>query len=268
MPGDQAETALPGGVANAGLVFRHGDTVRRPTRATHEATHALLAHLAAVGFDGAPRFLGVDRLGREILSYVPGEAVTSPYPSWALTNEALISVAQLLRRYHDAVETFSSADHRWPELPPRRFRTGLVSHNDPNLDNVVFRDGRAVALIDFDLASPGSRLWDVAGAARLWAPLRSPQDIQGAVGDSRVADEALGRFRTFVDAYGPLDLDRDLLVDAVLANHNWCYDIVRKGAENGNPGYVRFWTDGGSARSRRARRWFRHSEQVLRSALS
>jgi hypothetical protein len=264
---DEVETVLPGGVANAGLVFRHGDTVRRPARATHLATHALLAHLAEVGFDGAPRFLGIDELGREVLSYVPGEAVTSPYPSWALTQEALISVAQLLRRYHDAVATFSPGEHHWPELPPRRFRTGLVSHNDPNLDNVVFRDGQAVALIDFDLASPGSRLWDVAGAARLWAPLRSPDDIRGVVGDTR-ADEALGRFRTFVDAYGPLDLDRDLLVDAARANHSWCYDIVRKGAESGKPGYVQFWTEGGSARDRRGRRWFRDSEQVLRSTLA
>jgi len=264
---DEIETALEGGTANAGLIFRQGDTVRRPARATHVATHALLAHLAEVGFDGAPRFLGIDRLGREVLSYVPGEAVAPPYPSWALTPKALISVAQLLRRYHDAAASFSPAEHTWPTLPPRRFRTGLVSHNDPNLDNVVFRDGRAVALIDFDLASPGSRLWDVAGAARLWAPLRSPNDIRGVVGDTR-ADEALGRFRTFVDAYGPLDLDRDLLVDAVRANHNWCYDIVRKGAESGNPGYVRFWTGGGSERSRRARRWFRHSEQELRSALT
>ena len=263
---DDVETALPGGVANAGLVFRHGETVRRPARATHPATHALLTHLADVGFDGAPRFLGIDALGREVLSYVPGDAVTTPYPSWALTREALISVAQLLRRYHDAAATFSPAEQHWPELPPGRFRTGLVSHNDPNLDNVVFRDGRAVALIDFDLASPGSRLWDVAGAARLWAPLRSPDDIRAVAGDTR-ADEALARFRTFVDAYGPLDLDRDLLVDAVQTNHNWCYDIVRKGAESGNPGYVRFWTEGGSARDRRSRRWFRDSEQLLRSTL-
>ena len=264
---DEIEIALHGGIANAGLVFRQGDTVRRPARATHPATHALLAHLEEVGFDGAPRFLGVDRLGREVLSYVPGEAVTVPYPSWALTDEALISVARLLRRYHDAVETFSPAEHRWPKLPPRRFRTGLVSHNDPNLDNVIFRDGRAVALIDFDLTSPGSRLWDVAGAARLWAPLRPPEYIRCVPGDTR-ADEALDRFRIFVDAYGPLDLDRDLLVDAVRANHDWCYDIIREGAESGNPGFARLWTSGGLARARRTRRWFRNSERMLRSAIS
>jgi len=52
-----------------------------------------------------------------------------------------------------------------------------VSHNDPNLDNVIFSGDRAVALIDFDLAGPGSAAWDVACAARLWAPLRDESDV-------------------------------------------------------------------------------------------
>ena len=48
---------LPGGTANRGLVVRVGDTVRRPTAPCWPATHALLAHLSRVGFDGAPRVL-------------------------------------------------------------------------------------------------------------------------------------------------------------------------------------------------------------------
>ena len=52
-----------------------------------------------------------------------------------------------------------------------------MSHNDPNLDNVIFSGDRAVALIDFDLAGPGSAAWDVACAARLWAPLRDESDV-------------------------------------------------------------------------------------------
>jgi Ser/Thr protein kinase RdoA (MazF antagonist) len=177
---EQLEFLLRGGIANQGLVFRVGDTVRRPQRPTSPATHALLRHLANVGFDGAPRFLGIDSRGREVLSYIPGEAVTRPYPSWALTDEALVSVAELLSRYHEAVSTFDPAPHTWPRPPSAAFVTGLVSHNDPNLDNVVFRRDRAVALIDFELASPGSALWDVAAAAQLWAPPRSDEDISDA----------------------------------------------------------------------------------------
>ena len=65
MPGEtESEVLLLGGTANRGQVVRVGDTVRRPQRATSPATHALLRHLADVGFDGAPRFLGVDEQAR------------------------------------------------------------------------------------------------------------------------------------------------------------------------------------------------------------
>lgn len=256
------QVPLLGGIANKGLVFRVGDTVRRPQRPTGAATHALLRHLARVGFDGAPRFLGIDEQGREVLSYVDGEAVTVPYPAWALTDAALASVAELLRRYHRAVSTFDPTPYGWPPSPPAPFRAGLVSHNDPNLDNVVFRHGRAAALIDFDLASPGSRLWDVAAAARFWAPLRADQDI----GDAR-RGRALARFRLFVDTYRLTEEERDLLVDAVLRNHDWLYDVVRKGAEHGNSGFAEYWGGGAAERAERTRRWYVRSAELLRAAL-
>ena len=92
------EIPLEGGIANRGRVVRVGETVRRPLRPTSSATHALLQYLGRVGFDGAPKFLGIDVQGREVLSYIPGAAVTPPYPAWSLTNAALLSVALLLKR--------------------------------------------------------------------------------------------------------------------------------------------------------------------------
>jgi hypothetical protein len=103
-------------------------------------------------------------------------------------------VAELLRRYHDAVVSFDATGYAWPESVPVRFRGGIISHNDPNLDNVIFGGGRAVALIDFDLASPGSAVWDVACAARLWAPLRDETDVP-----EQVRGRTLARLRTFVE---------------------------------------------------------------------
>src|SRR5260221_6573384 len=60
------EIPLAGGNMSSGVV-RVGDTVRRPAGPWTPAVHALLAHLHAVGFDGAPRPLGVDERGREVL---------------------------------------------------------------------------------------------------------------------------------------------------------------------------------------------------------
>jgi hypothetical protein len=256
-----AEVPLHGGTANRGLVVRVGDTVHRPLRPTAAATHALLRHLERVGFP-APRFLGVDRTGREVLSYVPGSAVVPPYPGWALTDEALASVAVLLRAYHRAVRTFDAAGHRWPPSPPARYAGPLVSHNDPNLDNVVFRGGRAAALIDFDLASPGSPIWDVACAARLWVPLRAEADIDD-VRRGRVAE----RLRAFVDAYGVPATERGALLDAVEHNHRWFQSLIRRHAAQGHGAFAEYWTPETAARSERGMRWYRENRSRLRAAL-
>jgi Ser/Thr protein kinase RdoA (MazF antagonist) len=253
---------LLGGTANRGLVVRVGDTVRRPLRASSTATHTLLQHLESVGFTGAPAFLGVDEQGREVLSYLAGETVTPPYPAWSMTDEALDSVAHLLREYHAAVADFSPDGLDWAEPVPPEYVTGLVSHNDPNLDNVVFRDGVAVALIDFDLAGPGSPLWDVATAVRLWAPLRPDADIH----DVR-RGRTLTRLRRFADAYGLSEEDRLRLVDAAALNHEWCMDYVRRGAETGHPWFHQRWTTGESALTDRTNHWFTNQADALRRAL-
>jgi Phosphotransferase enzyme family len=260
--GISAEVLLHGGFTNAGLVTRIGDTVRRPLRPTSSATRALLDHLERVGFDGAPRYLGVDERGREVLSFIPGRAATAPYPDWALTEEALISVAQLLRRYHDAVASFDPTGHCWPHPVPRRFREGLISHNDPNLDNVIFEDGRAVALIDFDLASPGSVAWDVACGARLWAPLREQCDSP-----AQVRRRSLARLALFADAYGVSSGTRAELIEAMVDSHDWCYAIVRGAVAAGHAGFGLYWCEGGKPRAERTRRWLATHAPQMRAAL-
>jgi hypothetical protein len=256
------EEQLPGGTANRGLVVRVGSTVRRPQTEGSAAVHELLLHLEEVGFDGAPRYLGEDDQGREVLTYIDGEAATVPYPAWSFRDEALVSVVRLLRRYHAAVRTFRGTHHPWPSAVPAEFRHGLVSHNDPNLDNIIFRDGEAVALIDFDLASPGSVLWDVALAARLWVPLRDPADIP----DDR-ARRMRDRLRLFADAYELDPGDRARLADAAAESHRWSYEIVRAGAEQGRPGFVESLATGLAEHDDRGRRWLARHHQALREAL-
>lgn len=255
-------TPLLGGTANRGRVHRVGDTVRRPLRRTTPAVHALLQHLEDVGFDGAPRVLGIDDDGREVLSYIPGQAVTAPAPGWGLTDAALRSVGSLLRRFHDAVTGFDPLPHSWSASAPEPFAQGGITHNDPNLDNVVFRDGQAVALIDFDLAAPGDPVWDVAGTARLWAPLRDPSDVT----DAR-RDRPWERLRILVDAYGLDDADRDRLPAAVLGNHDWMTALVADGARRGVPGFAEYWTPDAQERAARTRRWLAREADAMSGAL-
>jgi hypothetical protein len=251
---------LSGGTANRGLVVRVGDTVLRPVAPCSRATHALLAHLAAAGFDGAPRVLAATP-ATETLTYMDGQAAVPPLAEETLTDAALVSVAGLLRRYHHAVASFDPAGYRWPRPIPARFRTGLVSHNDVHPANLVFRGGRAVALIDFDWAGPGGATWDFAAAARYWAPLQDDQDVI----DSRQG-RALDRFRIFLDASGLPRDGRRQVAEAIVANHDWTYAIVTEAAAAGHAGFADHWRQV-AASAARARRWCqRHRRDLLAAA--
>jgi hypothetical protein len=239
--------ALPGGVANRGRVVRVGGTVHRPRGPYSEAVHLLLRHLELSGFEGAPRVVGRYR-DTEVLGYIDGVAANPPEPEWALSDDALYSVAVLLRDYHRHARTFAIPDDlAWQRPVPAEWRGGLVTHNDPHPANVIFRDGRAVALIDFDLAAPGSVAFELAVAACFWAPLRDERDID----DSRHG-RALQRFRLLLDGYGaPPELRRDV-VRATPAANAWISDIIEDGQRAGHPAFTAEWATWGDRYSRAA----------------
>ena len=146
---------------------------------------------------------------------------------------------------------------------PARFRSGRVCPNDPNRANVLFAGGVAVGLIDFDLASPGSAAWDVACAARLWAPLRDERDLP-----EELRGRTLERLRLFADAYGLPRADRPRVADAVLHAHERCYRVVGAAVDSGHERFGRMWRDeGGSARADRTRVWLAGHGPQMRAAL-
>lgn len=258
------EVPLSGGDVTEGVV-RVGDTVRRPFRPHTPAVHGLLRHLERVGFDGAPRVLGVDERGREILSWMPGNVPHRPLPRYAVTDEALRGVAALLRSYHDAVGSYEPPpDAPWDSAasnldgPPE-----LIGHCDVTPDNVVFRGGRPYALIDFDLARPTTRLYDVVTTLRHWAPIADPVDRDALLYGVDVGK----RIRVFCDAYG-LDRDsrRDLLPAARLRFER-SYQAMRLRAEQVGGGWARIWHGGAGPRIRRAQDWLERNWDELEAAL-
>jgi aminoglycoside phosphotransferase (APT) family kinase protein len=172
-------------------VVRVGGTVRRPVGAHSTFIHALLGHLERVGFNDAPRLLGIDNEGREMLSYIEGD-VPSDLDA-RLTDGQLTDAAHLLRRYHDATagSTLAGGEE-------------VVCHNDISPVNTVFVAGRPSALIDFDGARPGPRIRDVSYGMFLWLNL-------GWDGPGPAIQRH--RIEVWCDAYG---LDRkDSLIDEV-----------------------------------------------------
>jgi hypothetical protein len=268
MPGAEREpadeVALVGGLANVGKVVRVGDTVRRPPTPSSAAVHSLLVHLEAIGFDGSPRFLGLDDRGRSVLTYVDGDVAVPPYPAWAADEALLVSVADLLRRYHEAVRSFPpSAAAVWNTTlaAPGPAADVVIGHNDLCLENVVCRAGRAVAFIDFDFAAPVDRWWDVAVAARHWVPVRDRTDLDVA----RSAVDQVDRFRRFLDSYGAEAGDRPTVVGHARVFLAQALERMRERAEAGLPGYVEAWAAGYEGQNRRAQAWLAdHADRLTR----
>lgn len=159
-------------------VQRIGNTVRRPTGAWTPAVHALLRHLETSGFSEAPRFLGIDEEEREILSFVPGQAAMRPWPRALRSDQGLIALATLLRRYHDAVEGFEPPPNaRW-RVPGVSWQPGMIiRHGDLGPWNTIWRNDSLTGLIDWDFAEPGWPLEDVAQMAWQLVPLRGDRMI-------------------------------------------------------------------------------------------
>jgi Phosphotransferase enzyme family len=85
-------------------VVRIGDTIRRPVGPWSDAVDALLAYLQDVGFTAAPRPLGRDDRGRQVLEYVPGEL---GHPGGTYTLAELTSIGRLLADLHAALAGFA-----------------------------------------------------------------------------------------------------------------------------------------------------------------
>ncbi|MEY9855774.1 aminoglycoside phosphotransferase (APT) family kinase protein [Catenulispora sp. GAS73] len=207
------DEVLSGGVTNAGAVVRRGEIVDRPAQGHAAAIHRFLEALPEHGFIGVPKPVGLGG-GREQLTFVAGEVALSPYPAWSMTDVALTSVGALLRRFHRA----SSAIPLEPGVPwtmdladPRGGT--VLCHSDACVENVVFRDGEAYGLIDFDMAAPGRPLWDVAMAARYWVPMLDPETA--ARFPSYGGLDPVRRLRILADGYGMSAEDRSELLGVV-----------------------------------------------------
>jgi hypothetical protein len=248
------ERQLSGGIANAGSVVRVGDHVLRPSNPHSGSVHALLRAVRVAGFEGASVPVGIDGDGRERLVFIEGDVPTPPYPDWAQSDDALASMAALLARFHRASRSFDPAPYTWSAEMADPAGGQVVCHNDVCLENVVFRNGAAVALLDFDFAAPGRTLYDVATFARMCVPIDDP------VNATRLGwhdTDRPGRLRLVADTYG-LDPDgRRGLVDMLDASITAGGEFVRRRVEAGDPPFVAMWDEmGGAERFDRRRRWW------------
>lgn len=234
-------TPLGGGNLSTSIV-RVGDTARRPIGHWTPAVHALLLHLEKVGFEGAPRVRGIDKEGREILTYLPGKVASGMPPHYAWSDATLAEIAHLVRRYHDAVSTFVvPPDAKWQLAETGQGEPEFVCHNDIAPWNTVFRNKEPVALIDWDLAGPGSRIFEICYALWHFVPLYDEKKCVQLECKADL-DSRARRVRRFFDAYG-LRPPKKLI--ETIQHVQWrTRERIRVLAEEGNAPYVKLWKAG------------------------
>jgi hypothetical protein len=260
-----AEQRLDGGIANAGKVVRVGPLVLRPSSPHTASIHAFLRAVTSVGFDGAPVPVGVDQDGRERLVFIEGDVPLVPYPDWSQSDTALASVARLLRRLHDASAGFDPQGLAWNGALADPVGGSVVGHNDVEPSNVVFREGVAVALLDFEFAAPGRPVYDLAQLARLWVPI--DDDIDRDRLGWHPADQP-ARLRAVADAYGLDGEGRAELLVAIDDAIDRIEAAVRRSVDAGDPNAVALWNrTGGGERFDRRRRWWATHHSRLAAAL-
>lgn len=265
--GETAEgEALVGGMVNAGAVFRHGALVERPAPRTARALHAHLRALEEHGFDAAPTPVGLTADGREQLTFIPGDVALPPLPPWVMTETALRSVGSLLRRLHDASAAIAvDTCAEWPCSLADPEGGTMLCHNDVCPENVVFRDDRAAALIDFDMAAPGRAVWDIAMTARYWVPMLDPVS---AAAHYPAGLDAPTRLRILVDGYGLSPQDRAELPGVIEQATASCRAFVADRVADGDPAYTQALSErGGWQRWDRIEGWLAAHREVFTAAL-
>jgi hypothetical protein len=197
------------------------DGVHRTQGPWSPTVHALLCHLEAAGFDGAPRFVGIDSQGREVLSFIEGEVLADPNwqfgrpgpsPEWARSEDVLCRAAELLRDVHRAASSFRPEApvwryHDWPGMLPGQ----IVCHGDIGPHNTVYRDGLPVAFIDWDEIRPNDPIIEFGTALWKYVPLGTDAFFAQSAWPER--PDLAWRVALFAEAYGLTD--RDVVLGAV-----------------------------------------------------
>jgi hypothetical protein len=265
MTGVADEEMLHGGIANAGAVVRSGDHVLRPSNPYSASIHSFLTQIRARGFLGASEPVSIDPDGRERLRFVPGDVPLPPYQSWAQSDEALSSIASLLRRLHDASVGLEVDNATWSAELADTCGGPVMCHNDICLENVVFQNGSAIALLDFDFAAPGRREFDIAAFARMCVPI---DDEINAARLGWTSVDGPTRLRLVCDRYGCDAASRAEVLRCLNKSIARGGEFVRRRVEAGEVAFIEMWNNmGGEERFNRRRQWWANRSDDFAEAL-
>ncbi len=217
-------------------VLRRGAEIRRTRSPWWHASEAVLLHLESVGFAHAPRMLGHDG-ETERLSFIEGASAPASLEGF-MGDDTLVSVGELIRSYHEAMRSFvAPVGLDWPTMIGVPVSDGTICHNDIAPWNIIFRDGREVALIDWDLVAPGTRAWELAYAAWRFVPLYPAEEFGPPT-------ERLRRISQLLDAYGFPRTERGGFLELIRHRMHTSFETVEVWGKKGVPGFEKLYREG------------------------
>lgn len=146
-------------------------------------------------------------------------------------------VGKLIADYHRAQTGFvSPSDAVWrTEGRDPSGSTEVIAHNDLAPWNLIVGP-RGWVFIDWDLAAPGRRVWDLAWALHTFVGLWPDTSL--------ATDETVRRVIAFCDGAEVARRDRPHLLDVVVERTRHHASLLRTVADHGDPVYQRLASEG------------------------
>jgi 8-oxo-dGTP diphosphatase len=239
---------------NVGGAVRIGGTVRRPTGPWTPTIHALLGHLANRGVPHLPTVLGIDAVGREVLTYLEGYVTDTV--EQLLTDRQVVAAMRWLRSCHRAVEDFRPDRPVWRLKPHRLDEDAIICHNDFGAYNMAFDGDRLTGVFDWDVAGPAYPIDDLSFFAWNSLPLCRPAGSPEWVA---------GRLQLMAASYG--ELSGRAILNHVEARISGAADTIAAGQAAGDPGMLNLKKVGEPDRMRRRLQWVLARSAAIRAAL-
>jgi hypothetical protein len=215
----------------------------------------LLGHLANRGVAHLPTVLGIDAVGREVLTYLEGH-VTDTVEEM-LTDSQVVAAMRWLRSCHHAVEDFRLDRAVWRLQPHRLDDDAIVCHNDFGAYNMAFDGDRLTGVFDWDVAGPAYPIDDLSFFAWNSLPLCRPAGSPEWVA---------GRLQLMAASYG--EFSGRVILDHVEARISGAADTIAAGQAAGDPGMLNLKKVGEPDRMRRRLQWVLARSAAIRAALT
>jgi Ser/Thr protein kinase RdoA (MazF antagonist) len=229
---------LTGG--RAGSIFKSGYTIERPSNPWTKNIHKFLKFINDQEKSFVPEPISFDK-EKEIVSFLPGDAVHYPIPSKFWNDETLISAAKILRKLHDfGSEYINKLDGTEIWMNSIITPVETMCHGDFAPYNVTLQNNFATGIIDFDSLHPGPRMRDIGYAIYRWVPLNSSKNPDSPFEHT----EKIRRTTIFLSEYKVSQHDRDQLVESMIQKLTDLVDFMQREADLGNEKFQKDISEG------------------------